>query len=430
MLSVFPQQGNGIANIRALSLFNVKNFGAVGNSIADDKQAFDATIAAAAAADGTVYVPSGTYRIGSQLVLPANCTIVGTSRTGSILLNDFNTDSLFSVNDDNQFHNMKFDGLGATHGASRLFTIAGTKARTYWSNCDIVDSGGYAVEWLNATAGSQSNMIGCTVYRVGGDYAIKNEDVQQLIAVPKKFIACESNGGKFIDFGGTNDTTILGGYIGGVKYSTFTSGTIVEARIGDALGITIDGSNNQIIGGPIAGPVGGPCLTVAATAIGCKVAASFNSTNPVLDLSTASGANLNQIDIPWSTWTPTVTSSGAAVNLGAGATITAGYCRQGGVVTIQISLTWGGAGRSIPVGFLEFSLPASIVPRTADVATQHGSGYAQQGGTTKLLTCVAFAPPGFPFVRAVTEGGGFLTNINPFVWNTNDAIRLSNTFDM
>lgn len=54
-------------------VFNVKNYGAIGDGAADDSTAVIATIAAAyAAGGGTVYFPVGTYKILSQLLIPNN----------------------------------------------------------------------------------------------------------------------------------------------------------------------------------------------------------------------------------------------------------------------------------------------------------------------------------------------------------------------
>lgn len=407
-------------------VFNVRKYGAQGDGATNDRGAFALAIAAAYAVGGCVYVPAGRFVLGSQLALPARCSLIGASRLDSVILCGFDG-TLFTVDDDNRFEKLYFDGQGSTYASSRIFTIAGTKARTHWSDCGLINSGSYAVEWLQATAGSQSVMHGCTVYRYGGDYAMRVEDVEQLTAVPKKFIACESSGGKFIDLGGSNDTAIVGGYIAGVKFSTHTSGTVVTARVADPAGTIMDGSNNAILAGPIAGPVGGPCLTLAASARGCKVSAIFNSANPVLDLSTASDVNVNQVDVPKSTWTPTVTSSGAAVNLGDGAVVSGHWSRNGVNVTAVIELTWGGAGLSVPVGLLEFSIPASIVPRSATPETRHGSGYVQQGGAVKPVQTIAIAPPGNAFFRALGESG-YLTNINPFAWAAGDTIRLSITY--
>ena len=59
---------------------SVKDFGAVGNGIADDTVAFQNALAA----HSCVFVPSGTYRVTSTLVLSANQTLMGTGQ-GSVI---------------------------------------------------------------------------------------------------------------------------------------------------------------------------------------------------------------------------------------------------------------------------------------------------------------------------------------------------------
>lgn len=58
-------------NIQQLTWQSVRDYGALGDGIADDSAAFAAAIAAASATCGVVYIPSGTYRLMSRLTLAA-----------------------------------------------------------------------------------------------------------------------------------------------------------------------------------------------------------------------------------------------------------------------------------------------------------------------------------------------------------------------
>lgn len=60
--------------------FNVRDFGAVGNGIADDTTAIQNAINAAAVNGGTVFFPSGTYIISSTLNLASSIVLRGASR--------------------------------------------------------------------------------------------------------------------------------------------------------------------------------------------------------------------------------------------------------------------------------------------------------------------------------------------------------------
>ena len=73
-------------------LFNVQNYGAVGDGVTDDTSAIDSTIAAAAAAGGLVFFPVGTYYLGtgseiwqdvSFVAVPGATTLTG---TGTVVL--------------------------------------------------------------------------------------------------------------------------------------------------------------------------------------------------------------------------------------------------------------------------------------------------------------------------------------------------------
>ncbi len=66
------------------TVVNVKDFGATGNGLVDDTEAFKKAIAAAE--NGAVYIPNGTYRITDQLVIhKSNVVLRGASRDETIL---------------------------------------------------------------------------------------------------------------------------------------------------------------------------------------------------------------------------------------------------------------------------------------------------------------------------------------------------------
>lgn len=67
--------------------YSVKSYGAIGNTLADDTNAFNLAIAAAhAAGGGTVYAPPGKYKITSTLTLPPGVKLQGAGRMNSVLL--------------------------------------------------------------------------------------------------------------------------------------------------------------------------------------------------------------------------------------------------------------------------------------------------------------------------------------------------------
>jgi hypothetical protein len=75
-----PAAANDMANaVNNVNLvFNVKNYGAVGNGTTDDLASVQATLdAAVAAGGGIVYLPRGTYKLTNKIVIGSNTTLQG-----------------------------------------------------------------------------------------------------------------------------------------------------------------------------------------------------------------------------------------------------------------------------------------------------------------------------------------------------------------
>ncbi|NMA64830.1 MAG: hypothetical protein GX957_01135 [Clostridiaceae bacterium] len=63
--------------VGATGILNVKDYGAVGNGLVDDRAAIQAAIndAATGLGDGVVYFPAGTYLVKDIVVLKSNITL-------------------------------------------------------------------------------------------------------------------------------------------------------------------------------------------------------------------------------------------------------------------------------------------------------------------------------------------------------------------
>ena len=83
---------DGIGNV-ASGFFNVMDYGAIGNGVADDTAAFKATIIAATAG-GVIYAPAGSYKLTANLdiVWPKLCVLRGDGSKLTTLL-DYRTDA-------------------------------------------------------------------------------------------------------------------------------------------------------------------------------------------------------------------------------------------------------------------------------------------------------------------------------------------------
>jgi len=66
-------------------IFNVKEFGAIGNGLTDDTTAIQSAITAAAVSGGTVYFPPGTYKVTGLTIEADKVILMGAGREDSII---------------------------------------------------------------------------------------------------------------------------------------------------------------------------------------------------------------------------------------------------------------------------------------------------------------------------------------------------------
>jgi parallel beta-helix repeat protein len=169
---------------RAADRFNVMDFGAVGDGVANDRAAIQAAINAASArpTGGEVYLPPGTYRLRAHtgLLAPKSRVVMrGAGRGRSVLLCD---DSLGNVGGDvignwippntfaplDDFHlrDLTLRGLSDTihvHGA-QMMRISGRNISI--ENCEFT----YARQMGMVVTGSQDVTVrGCRVFRTNSD---------------------------------------------------------------------------------------------------------------------------------------------------------------------------------------------------------------------------------------------------------------------
>jgi len=67
---------------KSTAVLNVKDFGAVGNGVTDDVNAFQAAVNQALLTGGSIYVPAGTYLISARGIIPAIRTAPAPLRPG------------------------------------------------------------------------------------------------------------------------------------------------------------------------------------------------------------------------------------------------------------------------------------------------------------------------------------------------------------
>ena len=93
-LNLYTPSGTGAVQrtvaARLGEVVSVKDFGAVGNGVANDTTAIVNAIASLGAAGGTVFFPPGNYAIGSTVTVPSFVRLSGAGKGASILTKTFN----------------------------------------------------------------------------------------------------------------------------------------------------------------------------------------------------------------------------------------------------------------------------------------------------------------------------------------------------
>jgi len=139
----FLRQGGSIALITALGLplyscdttsavdalssttdSNIKAFGAKGDGVSDDTQAFlDAFSAARSANGGAIYMPDGEYVIKSRLSVDfPNFRMEGESKDG-VILKGLTFNEYFRFSGSNDISNLLFKNFTVEHGDRRVFVM-------------------------------------------------------------------------------------------------------------------------------------------------------------------------------------------------------------------------------------------------------------------------------------------------------------------
>jgi hypothetical protein len=210
--------------------FNVLDFGAVTTTGVDNTAAFQAALDAAQAVAGAVYVPAGTYRINSQLLIGSNTRMYGDGMYRSILegAQTFTGDGLIKSNGAGGpptiIENLAIlgqPGTGAGAGSVGIhatvnavlmnhlwiggfttqFLIDGTDVHCFDCWADVALSGGYGFVITNPG----NTLLDCTVY---------NCYIGILIAPSNYWLTSEPYGGLQL-----NNTKIIGSAYRGIAMS-------------------------------------------------------------------------------------------------------------------------------------------------------------------------------------------------------------------
>lgn len=213
---------------------SVKDFGAVGNGIADDTAAFSSAVAYAVILGGAiVYVPAGTYLISSPVIISGNgISLKGTGALASVIKNSSATTDCLTVSGSRLFiEDIGLTASTASTGSGVVFSsgvsyvtlsrlrITGHKngaidtnasTRLIVRDCEIITTGIANSRGINLAGGIAASgqgpvaclVSGCSVTcGAGGGYAIRFEfsnGVGSLCSASNNYIFT-SSGGLYVD---------------------------------------------------------------------------------------------------------------------------------------------------------------------------------------------------------------------------------------
>ena len=155
---------------RAAEALNVKDFGAIGDGTADDTAAFLAAAAAVPASGACIYVPSGTFMVGSAVLLKANTHLRGNgpqattikmkngSNVAGLIGNAVNGASFISVSDLTVDGNKANNGAGTSQGIN-MVQVSQVTLR----NVEVANVNGHGVtisgNGVNTTRGAHVSRV-------------------------------------------------------------------------------------------------------------------------------------------------------------------------------------------------------------------------------------------------------------------------------
>lgn len=177
---------------------SVKNFGAVGDGVANDT----AAIAAAFAARKFVFFPEGTYRTTAPVAVRAGTLAFGV-RGKSIVLLDHATNHFFTFADDDtfaQFRDLKIEGLQANSG--NVFRSTGARVSIDLQFClvnqNLLLQGRLVnVDYWNVSGGALVSRYTGSAYSLSGDrFTIDNCAVEMAPAAIFPLIGNQGSGSR------------------------------------------------------------------------------------------------------------------------------------------------------------------------------------------------------------------------------------------
>ena len=438
---------------------SVKDFGAVGDGVADDTTAINAALASLTSG-GIVFMPAGTYKTTGSIIIGNNAvTLKGYGKQNTSIKPVGTFDAI-------QVHGTSFSSWADARSVKDL-TIDGSNGCT-GNGLSIINCGlrcYFADIYIINMAGTANSATGCGMYvsssfdhnydrietRANASYGIYvyekqtaidgvYEEVSNLIFHSCWAISNNAAGTQW-NFAGGDTCCILEckpsqGSIGleftrncfSHKITNLFYDSPGSAGTGIACQTDTNYCDNLYFNGIHSYNAQYGLNVVDGQNINCQ-----NFDGATTSVHVASGAtgyiylgqNVSYVDARstpktyptdyFGTWTPTFAGTGSSLGNG---TLSAQYTLNGNALTFQINFTFGstsvmgsGAGFSVP-----YPTSAGNTPVTA---------IAYHSGTSTWYSFQAYIVSGsiiFPY------GNGFLGGSTPFTWATGDTLLVSGTY--
>jgi hypothetical protein len=264
-------------------VLNVKDFGALGDGLADDTTEIQAAVNAAVSSRKPLYIPPGTYTISSTITIPAGegLTVSGAGWASSIKLKANANCFIFTMTGADTrsvFRDLELDGncleqgvTGSSGGINGSGAVACLFENIHFVGCR--DDGLFLGGMTGGAFGHNNRIIGCLFDESmastgpGRGITMQSNDENQIVACDFEFLGGSGGTGfetavAILDRAGTQFITacnFVGGATNNTKgvriqdaSSTKITGSNFDGTAGDS--IFIAGSQNSVVGNTIFSP--------------------------------------------------------------------------------------------------------------------------------------------------------------------------------
>lgn len=402
---------------------SVKDFGAVGDGVADDTTAF---INALSSGNKQIIVPYGLYLITSKLTVPTGTSVRGIGFP--TIKKNANIDLLDMSAEKSEIHNLNLQGNGANFTGRGIVISGGYEQKIF--GCYVMDFSGYCLECTANDAGMRMRAFNTDFRRtILADKAIKLPTLGTIESNGNRyFIECGAQGGAFMDMGSAANTQIIScnfSQNNGLTMDAFCSRSIIASnRIAILSGsISVQGVDHNIVGNAVAGSI-----TLESNTQRCVVGPNnLLAGATITDNSISTGDNVNEIYNHRQTFTPIWKGAVSDPSIGNGL-IAGSIYRNGRVVTVNIKIN-AGSTTTFGSGGWYFELPSPYnvwVAKDAAVGTVRAldTGTAYRVGACSMIA-------GSKQIRIYSDGGvSEWSGSNPHTWASGDELYLTITFEI